>query len=210
MPNHTISHTLSRKPMKNKLAFASSCFLLALVPATVPVAHSATENYAIDPAHSTVSFKVKHLMISTVTGSFSDFEGTGTFDPDNPAAASIEVTVQAASINTNNKKRDGHLRDEDFFHVEKFPTLSFKSTEIKKNAEGTYDITGDFTLRGVTKPISFTAAITDQIDGMKEGEKRRGGEATFRIKRSDFGMNHMVGPIGDDIDVTLAFSGVLQ
>ncbi len=178
--------------------------------AASPALLAAPEKYTIDPVHSTVSFKIKHLMISTVTGSFTDFAGSGTFDPENPEASSIQVTVQAASINTNNDQRDTHLKSDEFFNIEKHPTLTFRSTSITKNSDDTYNITGDFTLMGVTKPISFTATITDQISGMKEGEKRRGGSASFRIKRSDFGMNHMIGPIGDEVDITLSFSGIQE
>ncbi len=178
--------------------------------AASPALLAAPEKYTIDPVHSTVSFKIKHLMISTVSGSFTDFAGSGTFDPENPEASSIQVTVQAASINTNNDQRDTHLKSDEFFNIEKHPTLTFQSTSITKNSDDTYNITGDFTLMGVTKPISFTATITDQISGMKEGEKRRGGSASFRIKRSDFGMNHMIGPIGDEVDITLSFSGIQE
>lgn len=185
---------------------------VALLSSFLGLSHSqaSPEHYTIDPVHSTVSFTIKHLMISKVTGFFTDFAGTGTFDPENPESSSIEVTVQAASVNTNNAKRDTHLLSDEFFDVKKYPTLSFKSTSIKKSSEDTYEITGDFTLKGVSKPVTFSATITDQIDGMKPGEKRRGGAAGFRIKRSDFGMDHMLGPIGEDVEITLSFSGIQQ
>jgi polyisoprenoid-binding protein YceI len=179
--------------------FTSACFAQAEV-----------ETYKIDPVHSTVEFKVKHLGISKVNGTFADFEGIVNFDTENPENSSVEVTVKADSVDTRNQKRDAHLRTDDFFGTEKHPVLSFKSTAVKKTGDNTYEVTGNFTLLGNTKPITFTFTDLGKADGMKEGEVRRGGETSFTLKRSDFGMHKMIGPIGDEVEVTLAFSGIKQ
>jgi polyisoprenoid-binding protein YceI len=168
---------------------------------------AAPESYQIDPVHSTIEFKIRHLGISWVTGSFSTFTGTVMFDEQKPEASSISVTVQAASVDTRNEKRDTHLKSPDYFNIEKFPELSFKSTKVEKLSGNTYKISGDFTLIGVSKPVTFELTGTELVDGM-QGEKRRGAETTFSIKRSDYGMKTMLGPVGDDVLITLAFSGI--
>jgi polyisoprenoid-binding protein YceI len=170
---------------------------------------AAPERYKIDTTHSSVSFKIRHLGVSWVQGVFKDYEGEVLFDPEKPEASSVTVTVKAASVDTGNEKRDNHLRNADYFHVEKFPTLSFKSTKVEKTGENRYKVTGDFTLLGVTKPLVVDFIATDEIEGMR-GEKRRGGETSFTIKRSDFGMKQSIGPIGDEVHVSLSFAGVKE
>jgi polyisoprenoid-binding protein YceI len=170
---------------------------------------AAPETFKADAAHSSVGFKIRHLGISWVKGTFKDFEGTAIFDAEKPEMSSVQVTVQAASVDTGNKDRDAHLQKDEFFNVEKFPTLSFKSTKVVKKDGDVYEVTGDFTLMGVTKPVTFTFEASGPIKGMK-GETRRGGETEFKIKRSDFGMAKMIGPIGDEVQISLAFEGVLQ
>jgi polyisoprenoid-binding protein YceI len=192
--------------MKNQLRFpllsVLSFFLCGALTA-------APGTYKIDPVHSSVGFKIRHLGISWVNGSFKDYEGLVTLDSEKPEASSVQITVKAASVDTGNEKRDGHLRNADFFDVEKFPTLTFKSTKVEKTAEGTYRVTGDFTLLGVTKAVTVEFTGTEEVKGM-QGETRRGGETTFTIKRSDYGMKNSLGPVGDDVQIALAFSGVKQ
>lgn len=195
--------------MKTPLrAFFLSVVLAALVSAATPLT-AAPETYKIDPVHSSVGFKIRHLGISWVNGSFKDYEGQVVFDAEKPEASSVSITVKAASVDTGNEKRDTHLRNADFFNTEKFPTLTFKSTKVEKTGANTYKVTGDFTLLGVTKPMTIDFTGTDLIDGMG-GEKRRGGETTFAIKRSEFGMKESLGPVGDEVQIALAFSGVRQ
>jgi polyisoprenoid-binding protein YceI len=186
-----------------------SILVLGLCVLTSGVLKAAPERYKIDVAHSSVSFKIRHLGISWVQGVFKDYEGEVVFDPVKPEASSVTVTVQAASVDTGNEKRDNHLRNADYFHVEKFPTLSFKSTKVEKTAKNRYKVTGEFTLLGVTKPLVVDFVGTDEIEGMR-GEKRRGGETAFTIKRSEFGMKESIGPVGDEVQVSLAFSGVKE
>ncbi|MGF1508351.1 MAG: YceI family protein [Myxococcota bacterium] len=144
--------------------------------------------WQLDKSHTDVGFKVKHLAISNVKGTFTDVEGSLDFDKDNPTKGSVKVTVNLASVNTNEKKRDDHLRSEDFFNVEKYPTMTFVSSEVKKAGKGKLAVTGDLTLHGVTKKVTFdvegpTQQITDPW-----GNYRRGFSATAKIDRRDFGL----------------------
>ncbi|NQU38552.1 MAG: YceI family protein [Lentisphaerae bacterium] len=165
-------------------------------------------SYEIDATHSSVDFKIRHLGISWVRGSFTDFAGTIEVDSENVKKSSIEVVIQATSVDTRSEGRDKHLRTADFFNVEAFPTITFKSTGLRKRKDGTYTVAGNLTMLGKSRKI--TAILTDagEADGMK-GEKRRGGElAELVINRSDFGMGNMVGPIGDDVHIFLSFEAV--
>ena len=170
---------------------------------------AAPETYKIDPVHSSVDFKIRHLGISWVSGIFKEFEGTLIYDETNAAASTIEVMVKASSVDTNSEMRDAHLKKPEFFNVDKFPALTFKSTKVEKLPSGHLKVNGDFTLLGVTKPIEFEVEVSGPVQGMK-GETRRGGETEFEIKRSDYGMKEMVGPIGDEAKISLAFSAIKQ
>lgn len=181
--------------------------LVLLTFVCLPGLQAAPETYKIDPVHSSVGFKVRHLGVSWVHGSFKDFEGQVVFDPEKPENSSVNLTVKAASVDTGNEKRDAHLRKPEFFGADKNPTLSFKSTKVEKAGPNLYRVTGDFTLIGVTKSLTVDFTGTDEVKGM-QGETRRGGETEFVLKRSDFGMKEMIGPIGDEVRVSLAFSGI--
>jgi polyisoprenoid-binding protein YceI len=181
-------------------------FLAPLLLAALPL-QAAPETYELDGAHSSLAFKIKHLGISWVKGSFQKFEGSFTLDAAKPEASSVTVTAQASSITTGNDGRDKHLSGPDFFDVEKFPTLTFKSTKVVKKGDNVYEVTGDLTIHGVTKPVTFEFNLSGPAPGMK-GETRAGGDTAFIIKRSDFGMDKMVGPIGDEVHLDLSFEGV--
>ena len=185
-------------------------FALSLLPLAMPV-HAAdyVDTYDIDASHASIVFKINHLGFSHTFGMFPGVSGTLKFDEKDASANAIEVTVDAASVNTMHEGRDEHLRNEDFFHVEKHKEISFKSTAWEKSGDNTYKVSGDLTLLGVTKPITFEARELGSGKGMK-GEFRRGFETTFTIKRSDFGMEKMVGPIGDEVELTISFEAILQ
>lgn len=181
--------------------------LLIALAATASLTQAQTETYQIDPVHSTVAFKIRHLGISWVNGNFADFAGTVVFDPAKPENSSAEVTVKASSVDTRNVKRDTDLKSPAYFDIEKHALLSFKSTKVRKTGDKTYEVTGDLSILGVARPLTITFTDLGTATGM-QGEARRGGETSFSLKRSDFGMTKNVGPIGDDVEVTLAFSGV--
>lgn len=171
--------------------------------------------YALDMTHSEIQFKVRHLGISNVRGNFNDAEGTLTFANENVNSMSIDVTIQAASIDTDNERRDNHLRSADFFEVETYPTLTFKSTEVKNVNGDTMTIVGDLTMHGVTKSVEleteFLGAIADARMGTRVGFE---GETT--INRKDFGLtwNNTLETgglvVGDEVTITLAISAAKQ
>jgi polyisoprenoid-binding protein YceI len=165
-------------------------------------AAAATETYTVDATHSAALFKVKHFGISLVAGRFTDISGTIVSDRDDPNKNSVEVVIQTASVNTDVKKRDDHLRNADFLDVEKFPVMSFKSAGVKKLKDNVDEVTGVFTLHGVSKTITTTVTFLGETD-VPWGQHRAGFETSFVIKRSDYGMDKLIGPAGDKIHITL-------
>ena len=146
------------------------------------------QTWTIDASHSAAHFAVRHMMVSTVRGDMGKITGTVTFDPAKPAAGSIEATVDVTGIDTREAGRDKHLKSADFFDVEKFPTITFKSKRIDPVAAGGFKITGDLTMKGVTKEVVLDTeplrpAIKDQ-----RGAARTGTTATTKLNRQDFGI----------------------
>lgn len=164
-----------------------SIAVLLVSLSTLPLS-AATETFIVDKVHSGAEFKIRHMM-STVGGKFSDFAGTIVADRANPANSSVEFTIQAASIDTATPDRDKHLRSADFFDVEKYPTITFKSTKITPTkTRDTFDVTGDFTMHGVTRritiPVVFLGIAKDPW-----GNDRAGFELNTTVNRKDFGIN---------------------
>jgi polyisoprenoid-binding protein YceI len=167
----------------------------------------ALTTWKIDPAHSAVEFAVKHMMITTVKGRFADVSGTAELDVDDPAAGRADITIAAASIDTRDPQRDAHLRSADFFDVERYPTLTFRSTRIKGTAKQ-FTLTGDLTIHGVTRPV--TLDVTFEGGGKDPwGGERVGYNATGKINRKDFGLTWNAALetggllVGDDVKITL-------
>lgn len=145
------------------------------------------KTWNLDTAHSTIGFKIQHLVVSTLRGSFTDYTGTITTDGDSFENAQVSFTAQAKSIDTGLVMRDDHLRSADFFDVENYPTITFTSTEFKKIDENTYTVTGDLTMKDVTKPVTLTAT-THGIGTDLQGRTMIGFEITGSINRQDFGL----------------------
>ncbi len=146
-----------------------------------------TTKWVLDPTHSEVGFKVKHLMFTNVSGNFTKFEATATSDDENFDNATFEFTADVDSINTNNADRDGHLKSADFFDAAKFPKLTFKSTSITKAEEGEYVVTGDLTLHGETKPVTLAV----EYGGIQKdpwGNVKSGFSIVGKVNRKDFGL----------------------
>lgn len=148
----------------------------------------AQTEYEIDKTHSTIGFAVKHLMVSTVEGSFGDFTGTIQYDKDKPEAFSAEATIQAASIDTRVSDRDNHLKGADFFDAEKFPAITFKSKQLVKEGEQ-WMIVGDLTIKGVTKEITLAATITGPVKHPMSGKDVIGLSGETTINRQDYGVS---------------------
>jgi polyisoprenoid-binding protein YceI len=185
------------------LAPALCAGFLSVGPAGRP-AHAAPEAYQVDPVHSAILFRTKHLNVSHVYGRFDQFSGTITIDEANPAASSVRIEVDAKSLNTGNPKRDDHLRSPDFFGVVQFPKITFASTAVKKDGD-VYEVTGDLALHGVTKSVTVKMQQLGKGPGMKPGTTLVGFEGVLEIKRSDYGMNFMLNGVSDDVRLTLAF-----
>jgi polyisoprenoid-binding protein YceI len=171
--------------------------------AGAPAAGSAARIFTIDPVHSGLKFEVEHLLVSSVSGRFNTFQGMIQLDPANPGSSNVQVKIDASSINTEWNARDNDLRSANFFDVAKFPELTFKSTAVAQTAPGQLAVTGDFTMHGVTRSITIPVSQKGPVDGPKPGVQVVGFKGTVTIKRSDFGMTRMVGPIGDEVAITL-------
>ncbi len=148
---------------------------------------AATTRWAFDPYHTQVEFAAKHLGMMTVRGHFAEVSASGDIYPDDPEASSVEVTVQTTSIRTNNAKRDSDLSTSNFLETDKYPTMTFKSTEIKANGQDRYTMTGDLTIKGTTKPVTLAVVKYGEFNDPNMGH-RIGYSAEAQINRKDFGM----------------------
>lgn len=171
------------------------------------LAAQAADTYQIDPVHSSVMFKVRHLNVTDFYGRFDDVTGTVTLDPSSASGNSLSLEVKSDSIDTHNEKRNQDLRGPDFLNVKQFPTIAFKSTKVEKAGDDAYNVTGNLTFRGVTKPVTFEFKKIGEGRGMKD-EYRAGGETQFTIRRGDFGMTYMPGIIGDDVTLIISLEGI--
>lgn len=169
---------------------------------------SAGSTFSVDTVHSSVIYKIKHAGLTNFYGRFNKFDGSFSLDPANPGSGKFEVTIEADSIDSGNAQRDGHLKNPDFFNTKQFPTITFKSTGIKKAGDH-FELTGDMTLMGQTKPITAKLEWGGEGDRGARMGYRAGCEATFTFKRSDFGMKYGLegNMLGDDVTVTVALAG---
>lgn len=169
----------------------------------------------IDPVHSAIHFSIRHMVVSKTRGRFTKWSGQISFDPDNPAASSVQVAIDPASIDTADAQRDGHLRSPDFFDVEKYPQASFRSTTVEETSTDTYRITGDLTIHGVTKPVVLNAVFEGSAKDPWGGE-RAGFAGSATIDRRDFGLawNKVLEAggvlVGDKVELTVEIEAVKQ
>src|ERR1700730_11369976 len=186
--------------MKISIPFALLFALLSLSSTRT------ADTYMIDKMHSTLGFEVRHLF-SKVPGKFNEFSGVLQYDEANPEISSVEVTIDAKSIDTSNAQRDGHLKSPEFFDVAKYPEITFKSKSVKKIRDGKFDLMGDFTLHGVTKAVVLKVELLGKGAG-PQGVTVSGWEATTSIKRSEYGLawnNVIEGTqmVGEDVLIDL-------
>jgi len=165
---------------------SKSAIAIAMFVALPVLAHADT--WQIDPAHTNVEFSVRHMMISNVKGQFQKTSGTVDVNGKDPTSAKIDATIDATSINTRVDKRDAHLKSPAFLDVDKFPTITFKSTKIEADGPGKWKVTGDLTLHGVTKPVVLEVESTGTPVNDPMGNTRAGASATTKISRKDFGL----------------------
>ena len=194
------------------LAFAALALVSLANLAADTAVPPAGATYNVDPVHSSVEFKIRHL-VSNVSGNFKDFSAAVIGDPKDAAGASVALTIKAASINTGNEQRDKHLNSADFFDTAKFPEITFKSTKITPKGGGKYDVTGTFTMHGVSKeivvPVTFGGMMKDPW-----GNERAGFSIQMTLNRKDYGIvwNKILDQggtmIGDDVDVSIELEAV--
>ncbi len=184
-------------------------FPILLVCALAAPAAAQLSSWDIDSVHSNAQFAVRHMMVTNVRGEFGKMTGTVQWDPKDLAKAALDVTIDATTINTRNGKRDAHLKSADFFDVEKFPILTFKSTKVERAGEGKLNLTGDLTIHGATRPVVFAVeGPTPEIKG-PGGRPRMGASATAKINRKDFGLewNRPLEAggwvVGDEVTITI-------
>lgn len=184
---------------------------LALGSALLGAGQAMAANYLIDKEgqHAFVNFKISHLGYSWVYGTFRDFDGSFSFDAAQPEASKVKVTLKTASIDSNHAERDKHLRSGDFLNVDKYPTATFESTSVKSTGQGSFDIAGNLSLNGVTKPVTIAAKF---IGEGKDpwGGYRAGFEGSTRLKLKDFDIQKDLGPASQEVELILSVEGVRQ
>jgi polyisoprenoid-binding protein YceI len=163
------------------------------------------DDYAIDTAHSSVSFKIEHMGLSYVHGRFNSFTGSFKLDSSDPANNSFKLEIKSQSVDTNNGARDTHLKSPEYFNARQHASVSFKSTSVKP-VEGGYEVSGDLTLRGETKPVTFT--LKGGKTAQMQGATHIGFATDFVIKRSDFAVGKPSPALGDEVFVSIGLEGV--
>jgi polyisoprenoid-binding protein YceI len=194
-------------PILGFLSAVTVCLALARPQAPTKGAPpaAAAGSYQVDPVHSTVIYRIKHLNTSWSYGRFDKISGTVAIDTAKPEKSSVSVEIDVGSLDTGNKKRDSDVKGPDFFDAVQFPTATFASKTVKKTAEGKYSVSGEFNLHGVKKPLTVDFEEIGHSD-TKMGV-RAGYYGVFVIKRSDFGMKVMPDAVGDDVQVTVSIEG---
>ena len=166
-------------------------------------AQAAPQTLEVDAVHSTVLFKIKHMNVGYNFGRFNEVSGKVYFDADEPAQSSLEITIKTASVDTANAKRDQHLRGPDFFDAKQFPVMTFKSKSVKKTGDKIYSMTGELMAKGVKKTI--TVPVEHTGTGQSRGGKTLvGALSTFKIKRSDYGIDYMLGGLSDEVELIVS------
>lgn len=186
-----------------------NCAALALVLGAASPLQAA--EYVIDTegAHAFIQFRIKHLGYSWLLGRFNQFEGRFSYDEDKPGAASVEVTISTASIDSNHAERDKHLRGADFLDVERYPQARFVSTGYSENADGSATLRGDLTLHGTTRPVTI------EVEHVGHGPDpwggyRRGFQGSTVLKLADFGIDYDLGPAAREVELFLSVEGIRQ
>jgi polyisoprenoid-binding protein YceI len=168
-------------------------------PAAVPAGA-----YTLEPTHTRIVWRVSHMGLSEWFGDFSTPTGTATFDPRNPSADAVNITISTASVTTTNATLDGELKSADWFDVAAYPTIHFKSTKVASTGPGSADVTGDLTLHGVTKPVTLKVKFYGSGLNVMDKHFTVGFQASTEIKRSDFGVTKYVPLIGDDVNIVIS------
>lgn len=180
------------------------CLAGVCLGSLVLVQSASAEDFKVDSGHSAVIFRVKHLGVSYCYGRFNEIGGSFSFD-----SGSLDIEIKTSSIDSNSENRDKHLKGPDFFNVKQFPVIKFTGKKFKKIGDDEFEVSGDLTLHGVTKPLTIQL---ERVGSGKDpwGGYRSGFETTFTIKRTDFGMKFMTGGLGDEIRVIVSIEGIRE
>ena len=188
--------------MNNPIKWLIFSLLLSLSSAPIFAAH-----YTLEPIHTQILFFADHLGFSKSQGEFLDFNGSFTFDPSNPTASSAEVTISTSSIDMDNQKWNDHMKNKDFFDVEKFPTMKFNSTKVESVTDRVMNVHGKLTILGHTEPVILNVIHNKSGKHPFSGKYTAGFSATTSVKRSLFGMNYGLPTLADDIEIRLEIEG---
>jgi polyisoprenoid-binding protein YceI len=180
----------------------------ALLAIALGPAVAAADTYDIDAVHSAVMFRAKRMGIVYVYGRFNEFAGTLEMTGDDPTNGKLVLDVKTTSVDTGNQRRDDHLRSPDFLNAVQLPLMKFESTGVRAISDGVWEVTGNLTLHGVTKPVTASVEKVGSGTDPRAGKSLVGFEGKFTLKRSDFDIKFMVGPISDEIDVHIALQAV--
>ncbi len=185
------------------LAIAGAAAVSFSVPSASAVAPAPARaaSYTVDPVHSSVIFKAKHNNVANFYGRFDEASGTFALEE----GGSLDISIKADSVHSGNSKRDDHLKSPDFFSAKEFAAMTFKSKSVKAKSGDAFEVMGDLTFRGVTKPLTVMVKGTGM--GEARGKKLAGLETTFVIKRSDFGSTYGAGALSDEVEVTVSLEG---
>jgi polyisoprenoid-binding protein YceI len=183
--------------------------LFATLLALAGITPAKADTYKIDPVHSFIIFKAGHFSVGNVYGRFDTFSGELVFDPNDSTKDSVKVEITTDSIDSNSAARDKDIKGPDFLNTKQFPTATFKSRAVKKVDDKDYEVAGDFTLRGITKPVTLAVQVIGTGPGPK-GEIRLGTESTVTLKRSDFDVKAFLPAVGDDIQLRIAVEAIKQ
>lgn len=210
------SKKIESKKIERRIIFLQNTLKFSLGAALFLAANLASAtDYTIDPSHSAVTFKIRHLAISSVAGSFGTFEGNISFNPDKVDESKAEASIKAESIDTANKKRDDHLRSADFFEVAKFPELKFVSQKVVPISKERFQVKGDLTLHGVTKPVTLDVTYNGKAKDFENNE-RVAFSANTTVNRKDFGLtwNKVIEAgavvVGDEVKIDLEIEAVAK
>ena len=192
-----------------QLSVRKPIFAVGLLAAICSFAQAQNATYKIDKAHSEADFTIRHMAISNVHGRFGNISGTVMYDDKDVAKSMVDATIDVTTVDTGVEKRDAHLKSPDFFDVAKFPTMTFKSKSVSKSSDG-FDVMGDLTLHGVTKPVTLHVVPSKEQTGMDGKTIARGFEATTTLHRQDFGLvwNGTLksgdNALGDDVKIDIS------
>ena len=183
--------------------------LLCSLLAAATLGSARADNYKIDPVHSMIIFKAGHFGVGNIYGRFDTFSGDFVFDPNDPTKDSVNLEITTDSIDSNSAARDKDLKGPDYLNAKQFPTATFKSTAFKKVDDKNYEVTGDFTLRGVTKPVTVAVQVIGSGTD-PQGKFRLGTESTVTLKRSEFDVKALLPAIPDEVQLRIAVEAIKQ